>query len=105
MFEDYSQEANIIQDNTWSSGVAMADLNNDGYLDIHVCKVGVGVLPQAHNLIYMNQQNGTFKEMSAELGLNFQGFSTQVGFLDYDQDGDLDIYLLNHNIHSIILGT
>ncbi len=100
-FEDISRQANIAQDNTWSSGVAMADLNNDGYLDIHVCKVGVGKLPAAHNLVYINQQDGTFKEMSAELGLDFQGFSTQACFLDYDRDGDLDLYLLNHNVHSI----
>jgi hypothetical protein len=100
-FEDLSQEANIIQDNSWSTGVSMADLNNDGFLDIYVCKVGVGKLPQAHNQVYINQQNGTFREMSAQLGLDFQGFSTQAAFLDYDRDGDLDIYLLNHNVHSI----
>ena len=79
----------------------MADLNNDGYLDIHVCKVGVGKLPSAHNLVYINQKDGKFKEMSTQLGLDFQGFSTQACFLDYDKDGDLDIYLLNHNIHSV----
>lgn len=100
-FEDHSEQAQILQDDTWSSGVAMADMNNDGYLDIHVCKVGVGILPEAHNLLYINQQDGTFREMSTELGLDFQGYSTQVGFLDYDRDGDLDIYLLNHNIHSV----
>lgn len=100
-FEDYSQQANIMQDDTWSSGVSMVDLNNDGFLDIHVCKVGVGILPDAHNLVYLNQQDGTFREASAELGLDFQGFSTQAAFLDYDKDGDLDVYLLNHNIHSI----
>lgn len=100
-FEDYSQVAQINQDDTWSSGVAMADLNNDGYLDIHVCKVGVGVLPSAHNLVYINQRDGTFKEMASELGLDFQGFSTQACFLDYDKDGDLDLYLLNHNVHSV----
>lgn len=98
-FEDISQQANILSDKTWSSGVAMEDLNNDGYLDIHVCKVGV--LAEAHNLVYINQKDGTFREMSAELGLDFQGFSTQAAFLDYDQDGDLDMYLLNHNIHSV----
>ncbi|MEL7221049.1 MAG: VCBS repeat-containing protein, partial [Bacteroidota bacterium] len=98
-FEDISQSAGIAADNTWSSGVAMEDLNNDGFLDIYVCKVGV--LAEAHNLVYINQQDGTFKESSAALGLDFQGFSTQVAFLDYDHDGDLDIYLLNHNIHSV----
>lgn len=100
-FEDISEQAQIAQDARWSSGVAMADVNNDGYLDIHVCRVGVGKLPNAHNLLYINQQDGTFREQSVELGLNFQGYSTQVAFLDYDHDGDLDIYLLNHNVHSV----
>ncbi|WP_367388118.1 VCBS repeat-containing protein [Lewinella sp. LCG006] len=100
-FEDISEKANILPENTWSSGVVMEDLNNDGYLDIHVCKVGVGILPEAHNLVYINQKDGTFREMSAELGLDFQGFSTQACFLDYDHDGDLDLYLLNHNVHSV----
>lgn len=100
-FEDISEQANILAENTWSSGVVMEDINNDGYLDIHVCKVGVGILPSAHNLVYINQKDGTFREMSAELGLDFQGFSTQACFLDYDHDGDLDLYLLNHNVHSI----
>lgn len=100
-FEDISAKAGINQDNTWSSGVVMDDLNNDGYLDIHVCKVGVGIMPSAHNLVYVNQKDGTFREMSAAWGLNFQGYSTQACFLDYDKDGDLDMYLLNHNVHSI----
>lgn len=98
-FEDVSEQANIKAEGTWSSGVVMEDINNDGYLDIHICKVGV--LTEAHNLVYINQGDGTFREMAAELGLAFQGFATQVAFLDYDRDGDLDMYLLNHNIHSV----
>ncbi|MEQ8704879.1 MAG: VCBS repeat-containing protein [Phaeodactylibacter sp.] len=100
-FEDISAPAGILPDDAWSAGVTMADVNNDGYLDIHVCKVGVGVMPAAHNLLYINQKDGTFKESSKAYGLNIQGFSTQACFLDYDQDGDLDMYLLNHNVHSV----
>ncbi|MEZ4986078.1 MAG: VCBS repeat-containing protein [Saprospiraceae bacterium] len=85
----------------WSSGVVMEDVNNDGYLDIYVCKVGVGLMPQVHNLLYINQKNGIFKEMAAAMGIDFQGYSTQACFLDYDKDGDLDLYLLNHNVHSV----
>jgi len=100
-FEDITAQAGILADDAWSTGVVMVDVNNDGYLDIHVCKVGVGVMPAAHNLLYLNQQDGTFKESSKDLGLNIQAFSTQACFLDYDLDGDLDLYLLNHNVHSV----
>lgn len=100
-FEDITEQAGILPDDAWSTGVIMADLNNDGYLDIYVCKVGLGVMPAAHNLLYINQQDGTFRESSEEAGLNIQGFSTQACVLDYDQDGDLDLYLLNHNVHSV----
>jgi enediyne biosynthesis protein E4 len=100
-FEDITAQAGIFADDAWSTGVTMVDINNDGYLDIYVCKVGVGVMPLAHNLLYINQQDGTFREMSEAYGLNFQGFSTQACFFDYDGDGDLDLYLLNHNVHSV----
>jgi hypothetical protein len=100
-FEDITEQAGILPDDAWSSGAIMADLNNDGYLDIYVCKVGVGIMPPAHNLLYLNQKDGTFRESSEEAGLNFQGLSTQSCVIDYDKDGDLDLYLLNHNIHSV----
>lgn len=100
-FEDITEQAGIIADDAWSSGVTFADVNNDGYLDLYVCKVGVGVMPAAHNLLYINQKDGTFREESKAYGLDFQGYSTQACFLDYDQDGDLDLYLLNHNVHSV----
>lgn len=100
-FEDITAQAGIFADDAWSTGVTMVDINNDGYLDIYVCKVGVGIMPPAHNLLYINQKDGTFREMSEAYGLNFQGFSTQACFFDYDGDGDLDLYLLNHNVHSV----
>ncbi|RMF04435.1 MAG: VCBS repeat-containing protein, partial [Bacteroidetes bacterium] len=100
-FEDITEQAGIQTDATWSSGVVMEDINGDGYLDIHVCKVGVGRMPDAHNLVYINQGDGTFREMAEPLGLAFRGYATQAAFLDYDQDGDLDMYLLNHNVHSV----
>ena len=100
-FEDLTEQAGIDLGETWSTGVSMADVNNDGYLDIYVCKVGVDPLPKAHNLLYINQKNGKFIESAVDYGLNFSGFSTQAIFLDYDKDGDLDLYLCNHNVHSV----
>lgn len=99
-FKDISENAGILQDFSWSSGVTMEDLNNDGLLDIFVAKVGVFKNLKTHNLVYINQGNMTFKEKSKELGLDFSGYSTQASFFDYDNDGDMDMYLLNHSIHT-----
>ena len=100
-FIDITEQANLDQSTSWSTGVTMEDINGDGLLDIYVCKVGNYNSLRAHNLVYINQGNGTFLEMSKGLGLDFSGFSTQAAFLDYDLDGDMDMYLLNHNVHSI----
>lgn len=100
-FKDITTEANIYTDNSWSSGVAMEDVNNDGYLDIFVAKVGNHKGLQAHNILYLNNGNSTFTESSRQLGLDFSGLSTQPAFIDYDRDGDLDLYLLNHAVHTV----
>lgn len=101
-FENITQKAGIRADNTWSTGVNMDDVNGDGFVDIYVCKVATSDANEIeHNLLYLNQGDGTFKEMSKEYGLNFKGFSNQAAFFDYDQDGDLDMYLLNQNIHNV----
>ena len=100
-FKDVTVEANIYIDDSWSSGVAMEDVNNDGYLDIFVAKVGNHKGLQAHNIIYINNGDGTFTESARELGLDFSGFSTQPAFIDYDRDGDLDLFLLNHAVHTV----
>jgi hypothetical protein len=99
-FEDISKRAGLKTDPSWSNGVSMDDLNGDGYLDIYVCKVGVGQ-PNVHNELYINKGDGTFEEKSSEYGLDFSGYSTQACFFDYDRDGDLDMYLLNHAVHSV----
>lgn len=99
-FKDITLESGLMKDSSWSTGVSMEDVNNDGFLDIYVCKVGNYKTLKAHNLLYINNGDGTFNELSSSYGLNFSGFSTQAAFLDYDNDGDLDMYLLNHSVHT-----
>ncbi len=99
-FEDITEQAGVEGRGDWSTGVTMADVNGDGLLDIHVCNVGDYKDLTGHNQLFINQGNLTFKEESAAYGLDFTGFSTQAAFFDYDLDGDLDMYLLNHSVHS-----
>ncbi len=102
-FKDVTKAADLKNNSGWSTGVSNIDINNDGLLDIYVSKVSSILGLEGHNLLYVNQGNVNgiprFKELSEEYGLNFKGFSTQAAFFDYDLDGDLDLYLLNHSIH------
>lgn len=99
-FKDISTSSKMVLDSTWSSGVTMEDINNDGYLDIYVSKVGNYKGLKAHNLLYINNGDLTFTESSLKYGLDFSGFSTQASFFDYDNDGDMDMYLMNHSVHT-----
>src|SRR5688572_24826440 len=102
-FADVTSDTRIPNDGGWSTGVSIIDINNDGLLDIYVCRVGKYENLNHHNLLLICNsvnENGipTYEEKSKEYGLNFSGFSTQAAFLDYDMDGDLDLYLLNHSL-------
>lgn len=99
-FKDATAAAGIVSNGGWSTGVTMADVNGDGALDIYVCQVGNYLSLKGHNLLYINDGKGHFSEESATYGLDFRGFSTQAAFFDYDRDGDLDVYLLNHSVHA-----
>ncbi|MCC7526368.1 MAG: VCBS repeat-containing protein [Chitinophagaceae bacterium] len=102
-FKDVTVEANIPQDHGWSTGVAVVDVNNDGWLDLYVCKVGrFANLKSANQLLVcqgIKDNVPYYEDQAQQYGLNFSGFSTQSAFFDYDLDGDLDMYLLNHAIH------
>jgi enediyne biosynthesis protein E4 len=100
-FEDITKSASVGGQDGWSTGVTMADVNADGYLDIYVCQLGNYKGVTGHNLLYINNRDLTFSESSARYGLDFSGFSTQAAFFDYDNDDDLDVYLLNHSVHSV----
>ena len=82
----------------WKTGVTMVDINGDGLLDIYVCYSGKGLGRDRRNELYINNGNLTFTEKAKEYGLADTACSTQAIFFDYDLDGDLDMYLLNHNI-------
>jgi len=99
-FEDVTETAGVAGMDGWATGVTMADVNADGRLDIYVCRVGDYKGIQGHNELFINNGDGTFIESAAAYGLDFRGFSTQAAFFDYDLDGDLDCYLLNHSVHA-----
>ncbi len=102
-FKDVTPEARIPDDGGWSTGISVADINNDGLLDIYVCRVGNYEILQSRNQLLICdhiEKDGTpvYIDKAKEYGLDFSGFSTQAAFFDYDHDGDLDMYLLNHNL-------
>ncbi len=100
-FEDITEKAGVAGTRAWSTGVAMADINGDGWLDIYVCNSGDISGDNKQNELFVNQGDGTFKEMAESYGLADQGFSTHAVFFDYDKDGDLDVYLLNNSYQAI----
>ncbi len=100
-FEDITAKAGVAGIADWCTGTTMADVNNDGYLDIYVCAVAGKLNLKGHNMLYINNHNGTFTERSAEYGLDFSGYATQAAFFDYNHDGLLDCFLLNQSHHSV----
>jgi len=97
-FEDISEKAMIFKREAVSTGVCMADVNADGWLDIYVCRTGKFPPDQRANLLYINNGNLTFTERAKEYGLDDKSYSNQVAFFDYDNDGDLDMFLVNQPI-------
>ena len=97
VFEDITSNAGVAGTADWCSGVTMADVNADGFMDIYVMASSQHHGLNGHNELFINNRNGTFTESAAKYRLDFSGFGTQAAFFDYDRDGDLDCYLLNHS--------
>ncbi|WP_428658007.1 VCBS repeat-containing protein [Runella sp.] len=106
-FEDISNASGAAgREGPWKTGVTMADVNGDGKTDIFVCHSGNLPPEKKANELFINQGNNaqgipTFIDQAAEYGLNSPSSSTNAYFFDYDRDGDLDLFLLNHNIKSL----
>ena len=103
-FKDITTEAHINNPFPWTTGVTTVDINNDGFLDIYICKVGKHNSITGKNLLYLNQgldKNGipVFKESASLFGLDIVSLATQATFFDYDKDGDLDLFLMNHSLY------
>jgi len=102
-FINRTKEAGINNADGWTFGVTTVDINADGLMDIYISKVSGHLDLKGHNLLYINQgiQDGIphFTEESKKYGLNYSGLSTQASFFDYDLDGDLDMYMMNHSLY------
>ncbi|MFU8813187.1 MAG: VCBS repeat-containing protein [Balneolaceae bacterium] len=98
-FEDITEQAGVAgEEGSWSTGVTMADVTGNGYLDIYVSRVNY-LNKSGRNQLFVNNGDLTFTERAAEFGLDFEGYSTQAAFFDYNKNGRLDLFLLNHSFH------
>lgn len=102
-FREVTDQAGLAGQEGWTSGASLVDINNDGLLDIYVSQIGEYSILKGTNQLYICQgiENGipVFRDMAPDYGLDLAGFATQASFFDYDLDGDLDMFQLNHTLH------
>ncbi|MEI6582526.1 MAG: VCBS repeat-containing protein [Chitinophagia bacterium] len=100
-FREATKESGFVSKHRWHTGVTLADVNSDGWLDIYLCNAGMLPGDDRSNELFINQKNGTFLEQAHQYGLDDKGASTQATFFDYDHDGDLDCFVLNNSPKSV----
>lgn len=100
-FKDITEESGAACEVGWKTGVTMADVNADGFLDIYVCRSASPNPDRRRNILLINNGNLTFTERAKEYNLDDSSYSTQAAFFDFDNDGDLDMVLLNHSLLDI----
>lgn len=103
-FTNVSEATGLSKIEGWSTGVSLVDINADGLLDVYLCQLGNYKSFSGTNRLLINKgvdENGIpqFEDQASEYGVSYSGLSTQAAFFDYDIDGDLDMYLLNHSVH------
>ncbi|MCB9301316.1 MAG: VCBS repeat-containing protein [Lewinellaceae bacterium] len=103
-FRDVTDQAGLAGMDGWTTGASVVDINNDGLLDIYVSQMGDFQNIRGQNQLYIctGIENGVpvFEDQAVQYNLDLVGFSTQAVFFDYDLDGDLDMYQLNHSLHA-----
>lgn len=103
-FENITDKSGIAARQGWCSGATMADVNGDGNLDIYICRSADAGTSMRKNLLFINNGDLTFTESADAYGLANNGYSTQASFFDYDKDGDLDMFLINHSLQQYTTG-
>jgi enediyne biosynthesis protein E4 len=96
-FEDVTLASHLADKEGWCTGVTMADINEDGWLDVYICRSALSNDKYRSNLLFINNHDLTFTESAKKFGLDDKGHSTQASFFDYDRDGDLDMFLINQS--------
>ncbi|MEZ4958949.1 MAG: CRTAC1 family protein [Saprospiraceae bacterium] len=104
-FEDISEKAGILDFIGIKTGVTAVDINADGWQDVYVTRTFLDTIPERRNLLFVNNHDNTFTEKAAEYGLDDLSPSQHAHFFDYDLDGDLDCYVLNHPVDATKINT
>ncbi len=100
-FEDITKKAGVSVSDGWKTGASLADVNSDGWIDLYVCQSGDFERKDRKNKLFINNGDLTFTDKAEMLGIADEGYSTQAAFFDFDRDGDLDLYVMNHNNRSL----